>query len=171
MTATAPQPESPATKAKALIVDVGGVDLSARLLGRDEIARVNPHRGHMALLDHIVWHTSDYKEGVGLWQVRADAFWVAGHFPGRPILPGVLMVEAGAQLGAWLYNSRWPVAKLAAFTHIERAAFRTQVLPGDDLFILCRERRATARRFNSEIQGMVNGKSVFEAEIAGFALG
>src|SRR5689334_15741517 len=111
------------------LLDLSGVDLTRRLAGRDEIAKLNPHRGVMALVDWVVWTSKDYRQGVALKQVRNDEFWVAGHFPARPMFPGVLMIEAGAQMACYLYNIRQPEPKLVAFLRIEDASFRNMVEP------------------------------------------
>src|SRR5262249_25513908 len=159
------------------LFDLSGIDLSARLLSHQQIERWNAHRGAMALLDWIVWHSDDYKLGVALKHLRHDEFWVDGHFPGRPPLPGgamvdrraqlpgVLMVESGAQLAAFLYNVRFPEPQLAAFIRIEEATFRASVAPGDDLFLLCKEVKFTPKRFSSDVQGLVGDKVAFEARI------
>ena len=169
---TAPAPSDPAAGAtKALLLDLAPVDLANRAVGREQIAKINAHRGDMALLDFILWHSADFRQGVALWEVRGDEFWVPGHFPSRPMLPGVLQVEAAAQLSAYLYNSRYPVPKLAAFTHIHHCSFRSSVVPGDDFLLLAQETKSSPRRFVTEVQGVVNGRVVFEAGISGMAIG
>ncbi|MCB9838029.1 MAG: hypothetical protein H6813_01710 [Phycisphaeraceae bacterium] len=163
------------------VLPLEGIDLSRRLYGREEIARWNPHRGQMALLDAIVWHSDDYISGIGLKHVRADEFWVDGHFPGRPLLPGVLMVEAGAQLANYLFL-RWlsvaigdgqnPIVmdKLAGFTRIEDTVFRESVTPGDDLYFLSLGEKVSRRRFVTKVQGLVRERIVFESRISGMLL-
>jgi 3-hydroxyacyl-[acyl-carrier-protein] dehydratase len=153
--------------APRFILDLSKIDLSRRMYSREDISHYIPHRGGMLLIDSIVWESDDHTKGVAIKHVRNDEFWVDGHFPGRPMMPAVFMIEAGAQLACFLYNIRMPEPKIVAFVHLTHGSFRAMVQPGDDLYLLCNEVRFGRRRFVSDIQGMLNGKIAFAAQISG----
>jgi len=155
---------------KNLIIDLASVDFSRLVVDRRGIERLIPHRSAMVLVDGVVWHSADYTQGVAIKHVRDDEFWVPGHFPGRPLMPGVLQIEASAQVSVLLYNARQPEPQTAAFTRIEKCSFRATVVPGDELFLICKEIKITRRGFVSHCQGLANGKLTFDAEIHGLTI-
>lgn len=152
------------------ILDLSAIDLSACVSDREGIAKYIPHRGHFALLDRVIWHDDALANAAAIMHVRDDQFWAAGHIPGRPLLPGVLMVEAAAQLASYLYYKKFSHQIFAGFTRIEDTSFRTTVTPGTDLYLLAHIRKSHIKRFVSHVQGIVNGDVVFESTITGMCL-
>lgn len=153
------------------LFSIDHVDLNGCVADAKAIARINPHRGHMALLDRIVWHDDDLRRCVGFKAVRHDEFWVAGHFPGKPLYPGVLMVESAAQTACFLYNKRQATPQLAAFMRLDDTVFRRAIEPGQGLYLLVKEIKYSPRRFISVAQGLVDGQIAFETKITGMSLG
>jgi 3-hydroxyacyl-[acyl-carrier-protein] dehydratase len=156
--------------AGALIFDIAGIDLSGRAVSADEVGALNPQCGDMRQLDYIVWMRHDAAAGLGVKHVRQDEFWVPCHIPGRPLLPGVLMIEAAAQLCSVLYKKKTGNMSFLGFIRCDNVVFRGQVVPGDTLYLLGKEVKFGPRRFTSQVQGVVNQKLVFEGEITGMAL-
>ncbi len=154
------------------LFDLSRIDLSGVAIAPEEVAMINPQCGHMRQLDYVIWLSPDCTEGLGVKQVRADEFWVPGHIPGRPLLPGVLMIEAAAQLCGILhrYTNLSEDAKFLGFTRCDAVAFRGQVVPGNTLYLLARELSRSRRKFVSATQAMVDGRLVFEATISGMAI-
>jgi 3-hydroxyacyl-[acyl-carrier-protein] dehydratase len=106
-------------------------------LGRREIEEILPHRDPFLLLDEV----TELEPGVRVVarkRVREDEWYLAGHFPGRPIMPGVLMVEAMAQTGAVaVLADEANRGKLALFAGIDNVRFKRIVEPGDELELTC----------------------------------
>lgn len=155
--------------APPLLFDISGIDTDKVVYDVEAIEKINPHRGAMRLIDGIVYATDDLKYTLAYRDVKDDEFWVPGHIPGRPIFPGVLMVEAGAQLASFVCLSQLKTPFMG-FAGLEDVKFRGQVVPGDRLYILCEQTELRPRRCTSKVQGVVNGSLVFEAKIIGMPM-
>lgn len=153
--------------ASELLIDLAAIDLSMVMADAEAVGRVNPQCGPMRQLDHVIWHDEALTCGVGVKRIGPDEFWVPYHVPGRPLMPGVLMIEACAQLGSYLYRTKIPNLPFVGFTRCTDTVFRGQVVPGDDFLILCREIECGKRRFISRFQGVVGPKLVMETTITG----
>jgi 3-hydroxyacyl-[acyl-carrier-protein] dehydratase len=117
-------------------VEVSEATTDTTVLDITQIQRILPHRFPFLLIDRVISLTPKQKI-VALKNVSANEPHFAGHFPGFPIMPGVLIVEAIAQAGGALLLTEIPDRdnKLMVFTGIERARFRKPVVPGDQLRI------------------------------------
>ena len=102
-------------------------------LDNQAIEAIIPHRYPFLFVDRVV-EVEEGKRAVGIKNVSADEWFFRGHFPGRPIMPGVLIVEALAQVGAVAALSHPDnKRKLGLFAGIDKVRFRRQVTPGDQL--------------------------------------
>lgn len=150
-----------------VILDPSTLDLSRVIADREQIMCVNPQRHEFALLDAIVH--CDVEAGVfaGYHDVRADAFWVRGHIPGRPLFPGVLMIEVAAQLASYLTHTILDEAGFVGFAGVDKVKFRDTVVPPARFVAIGRGKMIKRRRTICEIQGFIDSTMVFEGEITG----
>lgn len=157
---------------KPLLLDPSTLDLSRVIAGRDEIRKALPHRGHMEHLTAIVHMDTTAQTIAGYKDVRNDEFWVPGHFPNFPVLPGVLQCEAVAQCMCYyaVVNNVSP-GNLLGMGGIDEARFRGAVRPGDRLVIVGKGVRIHRRQTIFDAQGFVNNNLVFECRVMGLPIG
>lgn len=158
--------------AKDLIVDPAVCDFDRPLATVEEIRKLNPQRFEMEQLTAIVYLNPDEKKVAGYKDVRHDEFWVRGHMPNMPLMPGVLMIEAAAQLLSW-YAGRLDLTggKVVGFGGLEEVSFRGPVIPGDRLFIACEATKVRAgRMIISRFQGVVRQTLVVDGILKGIVL-
>jgi len=156
--------------APSLLFDISGVDLDKVIYDVPAIEAVNPHRGNLRLLDGICYESEDCVDYVAYKDIGDDEFWVEGHIPGRPIFPGVLMIEAAAQLSSFITLKKLGDEAFMGFAGVDEVKFRGQVVPGDRFVLVVRETEHRRRRSVSRAQGLVNGSLVFEGKITGMPM-
>lgn len=143
------------------------LDFSHLLADREAVMRAIPQRYEFQLLDGVV--TCDRSTGLfaGFHDVKPDAWWARGHIPGRPLLPGVLMIEVAAQLCSFVRNHALGGDLFIGFVGVDGVKFRGTVEPPCRLVVVGRTLEVKPRRFISETQGFVGGNMVFEGKITG----
>lgn len=152
------------------LFDIAGFDLNQVMFDQEGVRECNPQRGDMEHLNGIVYADGPAGRLIGWKDVMADEFWVAGHIPGRPLLPGVIMIEAGAQLASF-YTRKYAGWKgFIGFGGVDDCKFRQSVTPGCRMYILGQKLWERHHRICCQIQGIVNGTIVFEAQITGTEL-
>lgn len=152
----------------SLLFDLSQIDLTTKpIFDKEAIGKVNPQRFEMQHLDGILWYDKKKFLILGYKDVTGDEFWVRGHIPGRPLMPGVIMVEAAAQLLSFFVRQIYGVDAFIGFAGIDSAKFRSVVVPGQRLYLLGHLTKYERRKYTANIQGVVEGTMVFETVVSG----
>lgn len=140
---------------------------------KEEILALNAQRDEFEQVDRLVSLDIDQGLAVGIKTQRPDEFWTRGHIPGRPIMPGVMMIEMAAQISSVIYHRKFETGGKVffGFGGVNAVKFRGAVEPGDDLVMVVKAKALKSRMAIFDAQGFVNGKMVFEGEISGILLG
>ena len=135
-------------------------------MNRDELKQILPHREPMLLLDEAELRGENL--AVGQYTVKGDEWFLQGHFPGMPIVPGVVQCEMLAQTCCMLLSEQVK-GKLPLFAGLDKVRFKNKLLPGDTLVMECSLVRSRPPFYFAKGRGSVNGKTAVSAELS-FAL-
>ena len=138
-------------------------------INRDEIQALLPHRDPMLLIDELI-NINKLKSGTAIVNVKKNSFFVQGHFPGQPVMPGVLIVEAFGQAAAALtahgLDKSTYENKLVFLMGIEKARFRSPVIPDCKLELNIEAIRSHGRVWKYKGEAFVKGKKMADAQWA-----
>ena len=155
----------------APLIDPANFDTTRVLADQEGIRRTNPQRFEMEQLTAIIAVDVDAHQIVGYKDVRPDEFWVRGHMPDYPLMPGVLMCEAAAQLCSYYCQHIKLIDNgFIGFGGMEDVRFRGQVRPGDRLVIVAKAHRVHRRQTIFDTQGFVEANMVYHGRIIGVPL-
>lgn len=154
------------------IVDLDLLDLDHPIADIHAIRKLNPQRHEMEQLSAILYEDTDKKCCAALKEVSEDEFWCRGHMPGMPLMPGVVMLEAVAQLSSYFTQKHDLLgADIVGFGGVDHVRFRGLVTPGDRLVLmvqLLKSRRG--RMIIAGFQGVVGENLVLEGELRGIPI-
>ena len=157
---------------KDFLVDLSQVEFDRAIATLDDIRRYNPQRFEMEQLTAVVYVNEQDYSCVGYKDVTDKEFWVRGHMPGLPLMPGVVMLESIAQLCSFV-TQRYDLlgAAMVGFGGLEDVRFRDPVVPGDRLIVMCRlEKVRRGRMIVCKFQGVVKDRIVVEGTLKGIPI-
>jgi 3-hydroxyacyl-[acyl-carrier-protein] dehydratase len=151
-----------------LLFDLEKIDLTRPpIFTREDIGQINPQSFEMQQLDGVLWYDKEKRLILGFKDVTENEFWVRGHIPGRPLMPGVIMIESAAQLLSFFIREIYNIEGFIGFINIDATTFRSAVTPGNRLLLLGHLTEMKSRKYTAYIQGVANGKMVFDTTVSG----
>lgn len=154
----------------ALLIEPSKLDFSRIVADQAAIRERNRQRFEMEQLTAIIHVDPENHLVIGYKDVRDDEFWVRGHMPGFPIMPGVLMCEVAAQMASYYSHHLAGPGRVIGFGGMEDIRFRGQVRPGDRLVMAAKASRLHPRQTIFDTQGFVGDQMVFHGRIIGLTL-
>jgi 3-hydroxyacyl-[acyl-carrier-protein] dehydratase len=157
---------------KGFIVDPDLLDFNHIVADIEEIRRHNAQRCEMEQLTAIIYEDRERYACAGYKDVTDREFWVRGHMPGMPLMPGVVMLEAAAQMCSYFAHKYDLLgASMVGFGGLEDVRFRDPVLPGDRLIVMCELIKARRNRMIvCRFQGVVRKNLVLEGILKGIPI-
>ncbi|MCI0379086.1 MAG: beta-hydroxyacyl-ACP dehydratase [Gemmataceae bacterium] len=153
------------------LFDLALLDFTKIVADKEEIRRYNPQRFEIEQVDAIVYMDPTRHIVIGYKDLKADEFWTKGHMPGFPLLPGVLICEAAAQVASYYIRKHNLMGgDFLGFGGMDKVRFRAPVKPGDRLVLVGQGIKVHRRQTISRFQGFVGATMVFEADIIGVAM-
>ena len=154
------------------LIDLAKVDPDKVVADIEAIRQHNPQRHEFEQLTHICHFDIEAGEVAGVLDVPEDPWWGRGHVPMRPLMPGVLMLEAAAQVCSWCVHQVYGpeghgADRMFGFGGIDKVKFRNVLFPPARMLILGRKADLRPRRAVFDTQGFVDGKMMFQAQITG----
>jgi 3-hydroxyacyl-[acyl-carrier-protein] dehydratase len=125
--------------AKELLIDPALLDYDQVVADVEEIRRYNPQRFEMEQLTAVIYEDLEEYACAGYKDIGRDEFWVRGHMPDMPLMPGVIVLEAAAQLCSFFSQKHDLLgAAMIGFGGLENVRFRAPIIPGDRLLLICK---------------------------------
>jgi 3-hydroxyacyl-[acyl-carrier-protein] dehydratase len=155
----------------SMILDPTQIDFENVVADAEAIEAINPHRHGMRMIDAIVLLDREQHLIAGYKDCRHDEFWVPGHMPGYPIFPGVLMIEAAAQMACYYFITHGILhSEYLGLGGVEEARFRSPVRPGDRLSLIGKGLKVDRRKTVFDVQGYVGSTMAFNLQVIGMPI-
>jgi 3-hydroxyacyl-[acyl-carrier-protein] dehydratase len=155
------------------LVDLDTLDLTRDVVPEAELRTILPHRAEFQLIDGIRHFDRERGLAVGFKDWGPDPWWAKGHIPGRPLMPGVLMIEGAAQIATFLVKSLsdWARDRMIGLAGLDEVRMRGQIVPPTRVWFVVGDVTISGRRLaKMTAQVFANGQMTMEAKLLGVML-